>query len=181
VRFVETPLAGACVIELEPMSDSRGFFARAFCEREFEAHGLPVHWPQSNLSRNAGMETLRGMHFNAANHEEAKIVRCVSGAIWDVIVDLRPQSPTRLRWHGVKLSAPEGNALYVPEGFAHGFITLADGTDVFYQMSRFFEPSAARGFRWNDPRVGIDWPIMPTRMSDRDRTYPDLNPERPDG
>ena len=175
VRFRETSLPGAVLIELERRDDERGFFARTYCDREFAAHGLPTGWPQSNLSRNARAGTLRGMHFNAPPDEEAKVVRCVSGAIWDAIVDLRPGSPTFLRWFGAELSAEEGNALYVPAGFGHGFLTLRDATDVFYQMGAFYKADAARGMRWNDPRVGITWPVTPVTMSDRDRTYPDLD------
>jgi len=181
VRFQETPLRGAVVVELEPRRDERGFFARTYCDREFAAAGLPIVWPQSNLSRNARAGTLRGMHWNAAPHREAKVVRCVAGAIWDAIVDLRAHSPTRLHWFGLELSAEAGNALYVPEGFAHGFVTLREGTDVFYQMGRAFEAGAGRGFRWDDPRVGIAWPVTPTTISERDRTYPDLDPADPDG
>jgi dTDP-4-dehydrorhamnose 3,5-epimerase len=175
VQFREAPLGGAYVIDLDRHEDDRGFFARSYCEREFAAHGLPTAWPQSNLSRNARAGTLRGMHYNLAPHGEAKVVRCASGAIWDAIVDLRPASPTRLRWFGLELSAESGRALFVPEGFAHGFITLRDGTDVSYQMGRLFEAGAARGLRWDDPRVGIDWPLAPIVISERDRTYPDFD------
>jgi dTDP-4-dehydrorhamnose 3,5-epimerase len=174
VRFRETPLGGAYVIELDGHDDERGSFARAYCDREFAAHGLPTVWPQCNLSRNTRAGTLRGMHYNAAPHGEAKVVRCVRGAIWDAIVDLRPGSPTRLRWFGLALAAETGTALYVPEGFAHGFITLGDGSDVFYHMGRSFEPGAARGLRWDDPAIGIGWPMPPAVISERDRTYPDL-------
>jgi dTDP-4-dehydrorhamnose 3,5-epimerase len=181
VRFRQTSLPDAILIELEPHQDERGFFARTYCEREFAAAGLPTSWPQCNLSRNVHAATLRGMHYNAAPHHEAKVVRCVSGAVWDAIVDLRPESPTRLRWFGVELSAEAGNALYVPEGFAHGFVTLRDGTDVFYQMGRSFEAAAARGMRWNDPRIGIAWPMTPTTISERDGSYPDFDPTLPEG
>jgi dTDP-4-dehydrorhamnose 3,5-epimerase len=181
VHFRETPLAGACVIELDPFTDDRGFFARTFCEREMAEHGIPVRWPQHNISRNTLAGTLRGMHYNAAPHREAKLVRCVRGAIWDAIVDLRAGSPTRLRWFGVELSDREGNALYIPEGFAHGFVTLRDDTDVHYQMGGFFQAGAGRGLRWNDPRVGIDWPRAPAVIAERDSTYPDFDPDRFDG
>jgi dTDP-4-dehydrorhamnose 3,5-epimerase len=176
VIFRETPLAGAFVMELDRKVDERGFFARTFCERELAEHGIPTTWPQCNLSRNTRAGTFRGMHFNVAPHGEAKIVRCVSGAIFDAIVDLRAASPTRLRWFGLELTAEEGNALYIPEGFAHGFVTLRDATDVFYHMGRFFEAQAARGLRWNDPALRIEWPITPTVISERDRTYPDFDP-----
>jgi dTDP-4-dehydrorhamnose 3,5-epimerase len=174
VHFRETPLAGAYVIDLDRRDDERGFFARTYCDREFAAHGLPVRWPQCNLSHNARAFTLRGMHYNAAPHREAKLVRCVAGAIWDAIVDLRPGSPTRLRWFGVELSADAGNALFVPEGFAHGFVTLRDGSDVFYHMGACYEPGAARGLRWDDPSVAIAWPVAPLLISERDGTYPDF-------
>jgi dTDP-4-dehydrorhamnose 3,5-epimerase len=180
VHFRPTPLAGAVVVELERHEDDRGFFARTYCDREFAAAGLPTSWPQQNLSRNTRAGTLRGMHYNAAPHHEAKLVRCASGAIWDAIVDLRVGSPTHLRWFGVELSAEAGNGLYVPEGFAHGFVTLRDHTDVTYLMGKSFQPNAARGFRWNDPRVGIAWPREPAVISERDRTYPDLDPANPD-
>ena len=175
MKFRETPLSGAVIVELEPHADDRGFFARTYCDREFAAAGLPTTWPQCNLSRNRRSGTLRGMHFNAPPHEEAKLVRCASGAIWDVIVDIRPGSPTRLRWFGLELSAEAGNALFIPEGFAHGFLTLRDDTDVYYQMGRLFEGAAARGLRWDDPRVGIAWPAPPTVISDRDRALPGVD------
>ena len=141
MRFRETPLVGAFVIELERRDDERGFFARTYCDREFAAHGLPTSWPQSNLSRNAQNGTLRGMHFNAPPDEEAKVVRCVSGAIWDAIVDLRPTSPTFLRWFGAELSAEAGNALYVPAGFAHGFLTFATGPTSSTRWVRSTRPT----------------------------------------
>jgi dTDP-4-dehydrorhamnose 3,5-epimerase len=181
VRFQATPLARAYVIELERHGDDRGFFARTFCESEFEAHGLPARFPQCNLSRNRRRGTLRGMHFNAAPFRESKLVRCASGAIHDIIVDLRPGSLTRFEWFGVELSYENGAALFVPEGFAHGFVTLADDTDVFYQMGARFEPEAARGFRWNDPRFSIRWPLLPSVVSERDATYPDFDPGAFDG
>jgi dTDP-4-dehydrorhamnose 3,5-epimerase len=181
VFFKETPLPGAFVLELDRRVDERGFFARTYCERELAEHGLPVSWPQCNLSRNIRAGTLRGLHYNAAPHREAKLVRCVAGAIWDVIVDLRAGSATRFRWFGLTLSAEEGNALYIPEGFAHGFVTLGDGADVFYHMGRFFEPEAARGLRWNDPRIGIQWPVTPAIISARDQSYPDFDAASFDG
>jgi dTDP-4-dehydrorhamnose 3,5-epimerase len=176
MRFEETLLGGAYVVDLEPHADERGFFARAFCEREFAEHGLPARFPQCNVSRNERMGTLRGMHFDVAPQPEAKLVRAVAGAIYDVIVDLRPGSSTFLQWIAVELSAAKGRALFVPGGFAHGFLTLADHTDVFYQMSDFFQPERARGFRWNDPRFNIRWPTAPSVISSRDAAYPDWNP-----
>ncbi len=181
MRFSETELPGAFFVELEPQADERGFFARAFCEDEFAARGLPSRFPQWNLSRNARAGTLRGMHFNAAPHREAKLVRCTSGAIWDAIIDLRPSSPRRFRWMGVELSADGGNALFIPKGFAHGFVTLRDNTDVFYQMDAAYVPGAARGLRWSDLRIGIRWPVTPTVMSERDRTWPDFDEASFDG
>jgi dTDP-4-dehydrorhamnose 3,5-epimerase len=179
--FRETELSRAFVIELEAHRDERGFFARLFCEREFEQHGIPTRYPQCNLSRNTRAGTLRGMHYAARPHSEAKLVRCVSGAIYDVIVDLRPTSRTRFRWIGVELTEENGRALFIPQGFGHGFITLADSTDVFYHMSDFHHPDAARGFRFDDPLFGLSWPRAPQVISDRDATYPDFDPERFDG
>jgi dTDP-4-dehydrorhamnose 3,5-epimerase len=181
LRFRETPLRGAYVVELTPSADDRGFFARAYCDGEFAAHGLPTRWPQCNLSRNTRAHTLRGLHYNAAPHREAKLVRCVRGAAWDVIVDLRAGSPTRLQWFGVELTAEAGNAVYVPQGFLHGFVTLRDDSDVFYQMGASYVPNAARGLRWNDPRFGIVWPVEPAVISERDRTYPDFDEGTFDG
>jgi dTDP-4-dehydrorhamnose 3,5-epimerase len=181
MRFETTELAGAWVIEIEPHADERGFFARTFCEREFAQHSLPTHYPQTNLSRNSRAGTLRGMHYAAAPDREAKLVRCVRGRIYDVIIDLRAGSPTRDKWIGVELSAEKGRALFVPEGFAHGFITLDDDSDVFYHMSDFFKPEAARGLRWDDPHFGIRWPRAASVISARDAAYPDFDPTQFDG
>jgi dTDP-4-dehydrorhamnose 3,5-epimerase len=179
--FRETKLAGAYVIELDPRIDERGFFARIFCEREFAEHGLPTRFPQCNLSRNKRKGTLRGMHYQAAPHAETKLVRCVAGGIYDVIVDLRSSSPTHLEWIGVDLTGDSGRALFIPEGLAHGFVTLEDDTDVFYHMGDFFHPEAARGVRYNDPRFAIQWPVLPTVIAQRDATYPDFDPATFDG
>jgi len=181
MHFRETKLAGAVIVDLDPRADDRGFFARTFCEREFAGAGLPVRFPQCNLSRNKQAHTLRGMHYQAGPHHESKLVRCTAGAIHDVIVDLRPGSRTRFEWVGVDLTAENGRALFIPEGFAHGFVTLADGTDVFYQMGDFFQPEGARGARWNDPRFGIAWPVEPRVIAERDATYPDFDPQGFDG
>jgi dTDP-4-dehydrorhamnose 3,5-epimerase len=181
MRFQETDLAGAFRVELSPHVDERGFFARAFCEDEFAAHGLPTRFPQCNLSRNTRAGTFRGMHYNLAAHRESKLVRCTSGAIWDAIIDLRPGSSTRLRWLAVELSAERGDALFVPAGFAHGFVTLREGTDVLYMMDRSHVPDAARGLRWNDPRFGIPWPLTPVVISERDRTWADFDETSFDG
>ena len=174
--FNESELRGAYVIELEPHLDERGFFARTFCEHEFAARGLPVRFPQCNLSRNTKRGTLRGMHYEAPPSSESKLVRCVAGAIQDVIIDLRPNSATLLNWLSVQLSAHNGRALFVPGGFAHGFITLSNDTDVLYHMGDFFQPGGARGLRWNDPRFGITWPLEPSVISERDANYPDFDP-----
>ena len=181
MRFDQTELAGAWVVRLEPHEDVRGSFARTFCEEEFAAHGLPTRFPQSNLSRNTRAGTLRGMHYNAAPHSEAKLVRCTAGAVWDVIVDLRKGSPTRLRWIGVTLDAERGDALFIPEGFAHGFITLRDRTDVSYQMGRSYVAAAARGFRWDDRRIGIRWPREPAVVGERDEQWPPFDEAQLDG
>jgi dTDP-4-dehydrorhamnose 3,5-epimerase len=181
MKFERTKLPGAMIVELEPHPDERGFFARSFCEREFGEHGLPARFPQHNLSRNTAAGTLRGMHYAAALSREAKLVRCVRGAIFDVIIDLRVDSPARFDWIGVELTADNGRALFVPEGFAHGFITLADASDVFYLMSELYVAGAARGLRWNDPRFAVRWPREPRVISERDGTYPDFDPEHFDG
>jgi len=174
--FRETGLNGAFVIDLERLEDSRGFFARSWCQREFEQRGLNPSLVQCNVSRNRLKCTLRGMHYQASPFEEAKLVRCTRGAIYDVIVDLRPSSGTYLRHFGAKLSEDNHRSLYVPEGFAHGFLTLSDDSEVFYQMSQFYEPAAARGIRWDDPALRIAWPEAVMVISDRDRTYADFQP-----
>jgi dTDP-4-dehydrorhamnose 3,5-epimerase len=175
VRFEPTPLSGAWVIELERHADERGSFARAFCEVEFAEHELPIHFPQANLSSNNEAGTLRGLHFNRAPYGEAKLVRCVRGALFDVIVDLRRDSPTRWGWFGVDLSADNGRALLIPDGFAHGFITREAATDVLYHMSRVHRPDAGRGIRWDDPSIGIGWPSVPRVISHRDATYSSID------
>ena len=151
--FEQTKLAGATVIELEKLEDKRGFFARTWCQREFEAHGLNPRLVQCNISYNKGKGTLRGMHFQAAPYQEAKLVRCTMGAVYDVIIDLRPESPTFMRHFGITLTPQARNMLYIPEGFAHGFLTLIDDTEVFYQMSEFYAPDYGRGVRWKTARV----------------------------
>lgn len=178
MHIERTDLSGVFLVEIEPHVDERGAFARVFCEREFAAAGLSTRFPQCNLSINSRRGTLRGMHYNVAPYGEAKLVRCVRGAIHDVVVDLRADSPTRLKWLGIELSADNRRSLYIPPGFAHGFLTLADDTDVYYHMGEFYRPEAARGFRWDDPSVGIAWPNPPTVMSAADRAYPDLDPDR---
>ena len=170
--FVPTPLPGAYVLDLKRLEDERGFFARAFCQDEFKAQGLNTAVAQCNVSFNARRGTLRGMHFQASPHAEAKVVRCTQGAIWDVIIDLRADSRTFRQWYGVELSQGTRRALYVPEGFAHGFQTLADDSEVLYVMSEFFHPECAGGVRWDDPAFGIEWPVADPLISDRDRNYP---------
>jgi len=162
------------VIELEKHADSRGFFARTYCEREFEAHGLKSRYMQCNISFNKRKGTLRGMHFQTAPYEEAKLVRCTRGAIYDVIIDLRPAALTFKEHLAVVLSAESGKMLYVPEGFAHGFQTLEDDTEVFYQMSQFYAPEHGRGIRWNDPAFGIEWPEQERIILERDESYADF-------
>jgi len=170
--FKATPLAGVFVIEPERLGDDRGFFARTWCRKEFEAHGLNPDVVQCNVSWNARRGSVRGLHYQAVPHAEAKLVRCTRGAIWDVAVDLRPGSPTFKRWTAVELTAENHHALYVPEGCAHGFQTLADDSEVFYQMSAAHAPDAERGVRWNDPALAIRWPIETVTLSDRDRALP---------
>ena len=173
MRFIETKLRGAFIIEPEPIEDERGFFARTWCRREFQAHGLNSQLVQCNISFNKKRGTLRGMHYQGPPHEEAKLVRCTRGEIYDVILDLRPSSPTFKEWVPVLLSAESRCMLYVPEGLAHGFQTLEDSTEVFYQMSEFYVPECAKGVRWNDAAFGIEWPEVANRViSERDLKYP---------
>jgi dTDP-4-dehydrorhamnose 3,5-epimerase len=172
--FTETDLPGAFVIEMEKHTDQRGFFARTFCQREFEVHGLNTRVAQCNVSFNKRKGTLRGMHFQIAPFAEAKLVRCTSGSIYDVIIDLRRSSPTFKHRFAVELSAKNCKMLYIPEEFAHGFQTLEDDTEVFYQMSQFYSADHARGFRWNDPEFGIEWPAGERIIIDRDQAYPDF-------
>jgi dTDP-4-dehydrorhamnose 3,5-epimerase len=175
LKFLPTPLAGACVIELERLEDERGFFARSFCQEEFRAHGLDPVVAQCNVSFNSKRGTLRGLHYQGEPHAEAKLVRCTRGAIWDVIVDLRERSPTARKWHAVELTADNRCSLYVPPGFAHGFQTLADDTEVLYQMSEFYHPESARGVRWDDRTLAIPWPIKKAIISPRDQAFPALH------
>jgi dTDP-4-dehydrorhamnose 3,5-epimerase len=174
VIFKETPLKSAYMIDLQRLEDERGFFARAWCQQEFEAHGLNPRLVQCNISFNQKKGTLRGMHYQTAPFEEAKVVRCTSGALYDVIIDLRPESPTYKQHFGVSLTPEARNMLYIPEGFAHGFLTLADSTETFYQMSEFYAPDYARGVRWNDPAFSIEWPGAVQVISERDANYPDF-------
>jgi dTDP-4-dehydrorhamnose 3,5-epimerase len=173
--FKEIDLKGSYIIELETHEDARGFFARAWCRREMAAAGLDTELAQCNISFNRKKGTLRGMHYQAPPHEETKIVRCTKGGVYDVIVDLRFGSPTYGRHFGVILTAENRRILYVPKSFAHGFLTLEDDTEVFYQMSEFYAPEYARGFRWDDPAFQIQWISDVHFISHRDRTYPDFN------
>lgn len=174
MKFKETSLKGALIVEPERLVDDRGFFARAWDAREFQAHGLNPKVVQSSISFNEKKGTLRGMHFQAKPFEEAKLVRCTRGALYDVIIDLRSDSPTFKKWMGVELTEDNYRTLYVPEGFANGFLTLENRTEVFYQMSQYHNPASARGVRWNDPAFGIEWPAAVHVISDRDKTYPDF-------
>lgn len=169
--FSETKLKGAFVIEPQLLKDERGFFARTFCMKEFETHGLFVKFVQCNISFNLRKGTLRGMHYQAKPHEEAKLVSCTKGAIYDVIIDLREDSPTFRKWIAVELTERNYKMLYVPEGFAHGFQSLEDDTEVFYQMSEFYHPESTKGLRWDDPAFNISWPHHETIISERDRSY----------
>lgn len=174
MRFSETKLPGVFVIDIEPANDERGFFARVFCEREFAAAGIRLSLPQINLSRNTAALTLRGMHFQRPPYAEAKLVRVSRGRIYDVAIDLRPDSPTFRQWVGVELSAKNDRAIFLPEGIAHGFLTLEPDTDVLYLMGREFVPGHDEGVRWNDPAFGMKWPAVPAVISQRDATYPDF-------
>jgi dTDP-4-dehydrorhamnose 3,5-epimerase len=177
MTFRETGIEGVWVVEPERYEDERGFFARTWDVEEFARRGLSSRLVQSSISFNRRRGTLRGMHYQAAPHEEAKLVRCTSGSIFDVAVDLRTESATNRRWVGTELSAGNRLAMYVPKGCAHGFLTLTDDSEVAYQISEFHAPDAARGVRWNDPAIGIDWPGEVLVINERDRSYPDLAAE----
>jgi dTDP-4-dehydrorhamnose 3,5-epimerase len=172
MKFIETKLKGAFIIEPEKLEDERGFFARTFCEKEFEDHGLDFKVVQCNISFNRKEGTLRGIHYQASPHEEAKLIRCTRGAIFDVILDLRPDSPTAGDWEAFELRYRDLKMIYIPKGLAHGFQTLEDDTEVFYQMSEFYHAEYARGIRWNDPAFGIKWPLNIKRISKKDMNYP---------
>lgn len=174
--FTKTRLDGAWLVEPEPNRDSRGWFARTFCEREFEAHGLETRFVQHSTSQNVSRGTLRGMHFQMASHAEVKLVRCLKGAIYDVIIDLNPGSPTHRQWQGFELSAANMRQLYIPKGFAHGFQTLEDASEIGYLISDFYAPDASTGVRWDDPVFGIKWPLPVSVMSDKDKAWPDFKP-----
>jgi dTDP-4-dehydrorhamnose 3,5-epimerase len=174
MEFLELPLAGARLVRLQRHADARGFFARAFCVDEFAAAGLETNFPQHSFARSDRAGTLRGMHLQLEPHAEAKLVRCVRGRIFDAIVDLRAESPTYLQSYGMELDEADGDAIFVPVGFAHGYQVLVDDTDVFYAMSSRYAPAAARSIRWNDPALKIDWPLSDPTLSEQDRAAPDL-------
>jgi dTDP-4-dehydrorhamnose 3,5-epimerase len=176
--FTPTDLPGAMIVDLDRKSDDRGFFARSWCRDEFTQHGLNPALVQCNVSFNRAAGTLRGMHYQIPPHEEAKLVRCTAGALYDVIIDMRPSSKTYLRHLAVELTAENRRALYIPEGFAHGFVTLADNTEIFYQMSAFYHAESQRGVRYNDPAFGIRWPVPINVISPKDTEYPNFKPDR---
>lgn len=175
--FSETKLKGAFTLELKKIEDERGFFARSYCQKEMEAHGLTAQVVQANVSFNPKKGTLRGMHYQVAPHEESKLVRCTRGAIFDVIIDLRPDSPTYKQWFGVELTANNYKMMFVPEGFAHGYLTLENHTEVTYQVSQFYAPGAEQGIRWDDPAFNIQWSIEPELISEKDKAHPDFKDE----
>lgn len=172
--FTELPLRGAFAVDLQELPDERGFFARSYCVEEFTRKGLP-ELRQCSVSYNARRGTLRGMHYQEAPHEEHKLVRCTAGAIYDVIVDIRQSSPTYRRWYGAELTMANRRSLFIPPGFAHGFVSLTDGAEVYYMISAAYAPEFSRGLRWCDPAFGIEWPVAPTVISARDAAYPFLD------
>lgn len=174
--FRDTDVAGVRIVELEPLADERGSFARSFCADEFAAAGIAMTVVQTNISRNTRRGTLRGMHYQAEPAPEPKLVRCTAGRIFDVAVDLRPDSPSFCRWTAVELNAEAHNGLFVPAGCAHGFLSLNDNTEVTYLMGAAYVPESARGVRWNDPAFAIAWPFEPETMSEKDAAYPDFDP-----
>jgi dTDP-4-dehydrorhamnose 3,5-epimerase len=174
MKFTETKIAGVYVIELERHEDDRGWFARAWCRKEFAAHGLPADLAQTNLSHNTQRGTVRGMHFQTAPYAEAKLIRCIAGAVHDIALDLRPESPTFKQSVAIELSADNGRAVFLPEGIAHGFQTLTDDATLFYQMSAPYVPEAASGVRWNDAAFQIEWPIVEAIVCERDQAFKDF-------
>ena len=175
MKFTETPLKGSFIVGLEPFSDERGWFARTFCKNEFQQIGHDKEWVQLNHSVTYKKASIRGMHFQYPPHSEIKMVRCISGAIYDVIIDLRNGSPSFLRWFGAELSAANKKMLYIPEGFAHGFQTLEENCELIYHHTSFYTPGAEGGIRYDDPQVGIDWKLPVTDISERDKNHPALN------
>lgn len=181
VRFIDTPLPGAYIVEIDRLEDERGFFARTWCSKEFAEHGLPAEIKQTSTSFNAAKGTLRGMHFSSPPCEEGKLVRCTSGSMLDVIIDIRPGSPAFLQHIKVELTSKRRNALYIPPGFAHGYQTLQDNTEILYLMTEEYKPGHADGFRWNDPAFSIIWPADERIIFDRDDNYPDFDASRVSG
>lgn len=175
MRFEPAGLDGAWLVDLDRHEDERGFFARIWCAEEFRSRGLADRLSQCSVSHNRRAGTLRGMHYQAAPHEEARVVRCIAGAIFDVLIDLRPSSATFMQWVGTELTSDNRRALYVPPGFAHGFQTLRDDTEVLYLIDEPFDAALARGVRWDDPAFKIQWPLPPAILSERDRGYPDFH------
>lgn len=175
MKFLPTTIADAWILDIEPMLDERGFFARSWCREEFTKHGLNTDLAQCSISFNKKRGTLRGMHYQVKPYEETKLVRCTRGAIYDVIVDLRPESPTFKKWISMELSADNRRMLYIPPGFAHGFQSLIDDTEVFYHISTIYRPEFARGVRWNDPAFGIEWPVIEKILSRKDLQYPNFS------
>lgn len=176
--FTETKLNKAYIIEIKKIEDERGFFGRSWCKNELEEHGLNANMAQANTSFSFKKGTLRGMHFQVHPFQETKLIRCVRGAIYDVIIDLRPESSTFKQWIGTELSAENYKMLYVPEGFAHGFLTLTDNAEVYYNVTAFYTPGAERGIRWNDPQFKINWPFQPLIVSEKDNEHPGFSLER---
>lgn len=174
MRFTETKLKGAFVVEIDKLTDDRGFFARSWCRKEFEAHGLSGRVAQANVSFNRKKGTLRGLHYQIAPYTECKLVRCTRGAVYDAIIDLRPDSPTYKQWTGIELTADNYTMMFIPEDFAHGYQTLSDETEVTYQISEFYTPGSEKGIRFDDPAFNIKWPLKVTTISDKDMTWPDF-------
>ena len=175
MKFTELNLPGAFLIEIEKIQDQRGFFGRLWCENEFKAHNLNTNLVQSNISLSKKKGTLRGMHFQKSPFEETKLVRCTKGSVFDVLVDLRPESPTFKKWFGVKLTEKNHKMLYVPKNFAHGFLTLEDNSEVYYLVTEFYNPEMERGIRYNDPEFNIEWPIDIEEISEKDLNHPNFN------
>jgi dTDP-4-dehydrorhamnose 3,5-epimerase len=174
MKFSGTNLKDAFIVQIEKLNDERGFFARSWCQKEFDAHGLNSRFVQANVSYNRKKGTLRGMHYQIAPYQECKLLRCTRGAIYDVIIDLRPDSPTYKKWTGVELTADNYTMFFVPEDFAHGFQTLTDETEIIYQVSQFYTPGSEKGIRFDDPAFGIQWPLEVTVISDKDKTWPNF-------
>ena len=176
MMFTKTPLPGACVVSQQPRHDERGFFARAFCAKEFAAAGLEHRFVQANNTLTLKNGTVRGMHYQLPPAAEVKLVRCLRGAVYDVIIDIRPESATFKQWFGAELTQDNRQMMYVPRGFAHGFVALTDNAELHYMVSAFYDPGQERGLRFNDPAFGIDWPVAMTSISDKDRSWPDFDP-----